>query len=1010
MQGRYPIGRVPAGRSAIDVAIEKSYKDAIEFTLDDAAFKQVIVPIVKGYFDILDVEFIEKYFISKIVKPALSVVVLNKELQRLYDIDYRDIINPLQVEDWESGSNTLSFSIPIFDESQVINGEQIILMPDIDTDLQPFKITETDLSAHDVHTYKVDGEHLYYELGDGPVRSSYTRTNDTIDTALSFALENVRWQVGETDEAIVDLKSYSGTYQNPLQILRQIEEEFNCRLKFRAELGDTSIEGLYVDAVLIDNEFSGQRFEFGHNLQGVDITIDYSEVKTALVGLSPGAAEDPVTEEPIDLNFADVEWSTGDGDPADKPLGQIWVGNEEARELYGIYNPDTEEMEHRFGLYDSGAAETAEGLLHATWLIGQRRHFAPKVNVEARVSDLSQTRLIDIKTGIPVKLNHEKIRLGNICYVVARGEGLIAAVDVRIARIERYLKEPERTVVIFGDMFFVHSDYLRQLEDEIDAKTRATLPEPDRGPGATVTIASEDTSNYPEYADIIVPSGVSLDSYFAEAVGRINEDNGGHILILEGKYTYNDTLVIDKNNVTVSGQGSSTEIKLTDSAADDTKGFHVDRVKGVVIRDLVLDGNRENQSEQEAQGIALKGEIDTEWAYPGVAPYSDMEVPEDLNIGWGFTMNEKRYVASFGVYQPGSGEVEVALWKINGSEYDLLGAFPIQAVANSWVWAYPDEPILLEPGETYVYMFWAPEGFLSRSSHRTSVEEGDFSDLINPQLGEHDLYYATGGRGAPPDQQGESEPGEEDAPARIFRADFLLVDIAEVENFTLRNVTAQNYSDEGISVSTARNGEIVNCRSVNNKIGLDLWGSEIELFWLSNVRVLGCELNRNDFDGIFASWCRDLLIEHNSLIDNVGAGLIAADVVDSAIISNTCRQSGDLVDHNLAGIALVWSHSNNVNNNVSNKNRFWAMTVEDSNHNVISGNTFSKSEEASGMKIDDSDYNTIQGNKCRDNNVYGIRIAGGSHNLVTNNDLTGNQSGGLLDEGTDTVTDAGNRT
>ncbi len=526
-----------------------------------------------------------------------KLVILDHTMSRLFDLDVKDIIKPCMIEDQTTGENMLEFSYPLFDPDYKIEGGHIILIPDIDGRLQPYQVKDTGLSAYEDHIYKVTGEHLYYELGDGPAKS-YNRVNDIAQIALAHALEDTRWKIGEIDPAITDLKSYSGTYQNPLEILRQVEKEYDCRLRFRAELHPTCIEGLYVDMELVDTVFSGQRFEFGRNLKGIDINVDYEQVKTALIGVSIGATSDPVTGEPLDLTFENAEWKTANGDPVNKPLGQNWVGDEAARGLYGLYDPDTGIMEHRFGLYDKGAAQTAEGLLQATWEVGQRKHFSPKVNIEAEVADLSTVKLVDVRTGEPVKLDREKIRLGNICYVIATGEGLLAALDVRIVRIERHLKEPGKTVVIFGDKFFSSSDYFRELEMEIDAKTRAAY-QADRGPGATVTIASQETSAYSQYADIVVPTGQTLDTYFAIAMNRISEDYGGHILILEGTYLYDNGLVVNKNNLTISGQGEGTIIKLADNRTAATNGLYAVGVDGLQIRDIVFEGNKDNQESYE---------------------------------------------------------------------------------------------------------------------------------------------------------------------------------------------------------------------------------------------------------------------------------------------------------------------------------------------------------------------------------------------------------------------------
>ena len=267
-------------------------------------------------------------------------IVLDAELNRLYDLGDEDIINPVTVEDYNTGEYTLEFAYPAVDPDMIVETGQIILIKDEDDDWTPFQIDAVTLQGRREKVLKVRCVHLYYEIGNG-VPQVYSWTNYTAAQAIAAAITDTRWDVGNIDASIVDLNSISGNYDTPLKILRSIATEWTARLKFRATVGTTSITGLYVDLIEIDNEFTGQRFEFGHNLSGIDITTDFSRCYTALTGLVPGALTDPVTLLPQPLTFATAEWSTATGDDATKPVGQTWVGNEASRLLYGIYNPDT---------------------------------------------------------------------------------------------------------------------------------------------------------------------------------------------------------------------------------------------------------------------------------------------------------------------------------------------------------------------------------------------------------------------------------------------------------------------------------------------------------------------------------------------------------------------------------------------------------------------------------------------------------------------------------------------
>ncbi|NLA28022.1 MAG: hypothetical protein GX878_11580 [Firmicutes bacterium] len=281
-----------------------------------------------------------------------------------------------------------------------LEGGNTIIIPDQDGDMIPFIIRESEIiGAGGQVIRRAICAHLFYELGDGPVRA-YSLTNATPATAISAALAGgTRWSAGDVDPELLTLtKDFDTDYLNSLEMLRLVEKEFDAQLKFRVEIDGAGITGNTISAYLVDliapdEIFSGKRFEFGHDLQRIKIVVDHSQVKTALFGHALGEEIDPLTGDPLPLTFEGEEWSRAAGDPADKPRGQDWVGNEEARKLYGIYDPATGERLHRYGKHES-EAESAGELLENTWLIGERYHFNPSVRIEGDVADLEHVKIV----------------------------------------------------------------------------------------------------------------------------------------------------------------------------------------------------------------------------------------------------------------------------------------------------------------------------------------------------------------------------------------------------------------------------------------------------------------------------------------------------------------------------------------------------------------------------------------------------------------------------------------
>ncbi len=268
-----------------------------------------------------------------------------------------------------------------------------VVIPDMDGDLIPFVIRESEIIAGGEVVKRAICAHLFYELADGPIRV-YDLTNATPATAISAALAGTRWTVGNVDGELIALtKDFDTDYLNSLEMLRLIEKEFDAQLKFRVSISGAGISAYLVDLIAPDEIFSGKRFEFGRDLRHIEIAVDHSNIKTALFGHALGEEIDPVTGDPLPLTFEGEEWSRAAGDPADKPRGQDWVGNEDSRELYGIYDPASGERLHRFGKYES-EAESAGELLENTWLIGERYHFNPSVRIEGDVADLEHVKIV----------------------------------------------------------------------------------------------------------------------------------------------------------------------------------------------------------------------------------------------------------------------------------------------------------------------------------------------------------------------------------------------------------------------------------------------------------------------------------------------------------------------------------------------------------------------------------------------------------------------------------------
>lgn len=180
------------------------------------------------------------------------------------------------------------------------------------------------------------------------------------------------------------------------QAVNTIAQNWNVyitpRIAYNAAGG---IVGRYLDITHHEGTWRGLRLSMDANTNDPCVTIDDTELYTALYGyggnvdkVDPG--EDDKTEE---LTFADIVWTATADHPA-KPSGQTYLEDPSATALYGRNGRP------RFGFYQNGDITDGEVLLQKTWeaLKGCNK---PRVNVTGTVTDLYRFGY----SGVPVRLH-----------------------------------------------------------------------------------------------------------------------------------------------------------------------------------------------------------------------------------------------------------------------------------------------------------------------------------------------------------------------------------------------------------------------------------------------------------------------------------------------------------------------------------------------------------------------------------------------------------------------------
>ena len=176
-----------------------------------------------------------------------------------------------------------------------------------------------------------------------------------------------------------------------------------------------------------------------------------------------------------------------------------------------------------------------------------------------------------------------------------------------------------------------------------------------------------------------------------------------------------------------------------------------------------------------------------------------------------------------------------------------------------------------------------------------------------------------------------------------------------------------------------------------------------------NNKIIGNTCNNNGTDGItLYNSANYNIVEGNVCYNNADAGILLEKSIGSdgahynTITGNSCYENQK------AGIALEYSDGNVVNNNNCYKNNFEGIWLtHSSDNNTVSGNVCINNgqdptgiylNDDDGIKIHDSTYNIISDNRCTDTQgtktqEYGIEETGSSnYNTISDNDLRGNKT------------------
>ncbi|RFA33959.1 hypothetical protein CAI16_13070 [Virgibacillus dokdonensis] len=337
-------------------------------------------------------------------------------------------------------SFSITFPMSDKDAAYFVGGNQVAFK-DLKGNLRLFTIREVDDIDGEAPEKVIQCMPAMQELTDVIVTDGET-VNESAEAVLGIILQYSRWKVGHV--ADLGLYDISFSYQNAYDCLGKLTSRWGGEIVDRIEVAGNKITGRYIDIVQRKGSDTGKRFEMDKDIKNLTRTVLYYP-KTALYG--QGKSLQSGEEGAGKVTFRDVEWVKEKGDPTDKPKGQAWVGDSVALETHGVFNHETGELMHRFGLFEDNDEEDPEKLLVKTWEAVQTEK-APKVQYE-----------MDIITFYGIAdYEHEHVFLGDTGIARDKDMKPMVLVEARIMSWKYDIGNPRDGSLVLGNILDLNPD------------------------------------------------------------------------------------------------------------------------------------------------------------------------------------------------------------------------------------------------------------------------------------------------------------------------------------------------------------------------------------------------------------------------------------------------------------------------------------------------------------------------------------------------------------------------
>ena len=301
--------------------------------------------------------------------------------------------------------------------------------PDEPDNFLLFKLQRDEISR----TKIIEGVHVFYDDLRGAYITDLRPDKSPVSVYLSRYLKGTGWEMsGYFTNATTSVNAY---YISALEAVSQLIEETGIIIRPRIRMINGKISQKLIDVFDPDRFGSRTGRRFRHGVNGVEVTYqeEQSCLVTALVGRGAGI---PITDKKGQetggftrrIMFDNVTWMKSQGDPADKPQGQIYIEDPEATALYGYPQPDGS-MKPRIGIMTYDKIDDPTELLKKTY---------------DHLKEMSRP----LMTFKVMSANAEGVKLGDKVIAI-RDE---YSFETSITEAVHNLKNPDLTEYTFGDI------------------------------------------------------------------------------------------------------------------------------------------------------------------------------------------------------------------------------------------------------------------------------------------------------------------------------------------------------------------------------------------------------------------------------------------------------------------------------------------------------------------------------------------------------------------------------